>query len=272
MELTSTVLERWAAVDPATSPGADYLPVAVGSEFTPEDVVAAYRKGLFPWPPGDIETRERVAKELETHIPSGTIAVVEPCLEVNGIPLPWYSPRERGVLDFSDIHIPKSLRREIRSTGWVTTANQRFDDVLTLCAARDGEDSWITQHFQVTYQELHRLGQAHSIEVWEDNELIGGAFGIATGRIFTGEATFYRRSNASKIAILDMAARVMCSGGELLDAQVLEPPVARLGAKNIPRDEFLERLHHARDQAFQFETAPKEAAATLAALAEGSAR
>lgn len=258
--------KRWAHVDPESSPGVDYLPVAIGSEFTSADVVAAYRKGLFPWPPGDAETRARVESEIDLHVPDGTITVVEPLSEIEGFVVPWYSPRERGVLELEDIHVPKSLPRKVRSSGWTTTADRSFEDVVALCAARDADDSWITPHLRHTYSELHRQGYAHSIEVWDGEELVGGAFGVITGTVFTGEATFFLRSDASKVAILDLAVRVRDAGGEFLDTQVLEPPMVRLGAKNIDREAFLERLRQGLDKQMRLSTAPREAAAAITAF------
>jgi leucyl/phenylalanyl-tRNA--protein transferase len=257
---------RWAAVDLVSPPGADSLPIAIGSKLTPEDVVVAYRRGLFPWPPGDEETRARIEAELATHLPNGDVFVVEPCEPVDGFIVPWYSPPQRGVLEFSDVHISKHLRRAVRKAGWTTTANRSFDAVVDLCAMRDGAESWITPRFRRTYRELRRQGYAHSVEVWEGEDLVGGVFGVASGRVFTGEATFFLRSNASKVAILDLAARVMVAGGEFLDTQVLEPPLARLGATLVERDRYLERLEELRDQEMDLETGQRDPLRSLAAF------
>lgn len=263
---------RWDGVEVAPRSGPDSLPIAIGSALTADDVVVAYRRGLFPWPPGDDETQGRIEAELATHLPRGDVFVVEPCEAVDGFPIPWYSPPQRGVLEFSQVHVSKHLRRALRKAEWSTTADRAFDEVIERCAMRDGSESWITPHFRRTYCELHRRGYAHSVEVWEGDELVGGVFGVASGRVLTGEATFFLRSNASKIAILDLAARVLLAGGEFLDTQVLEPPLARLGATLIDRSRYLERLERARDQELRLEKGRRDPLSSLAVLAEAAGR
>lgn len=188
--------------------------VAVGGDLHPETLQLAYAQGIFPWP-------------------------------VVGLPLLWFSPPERGVLDFADLHLPRSLRRARRRRGYRLTIDAAFPAVIRACAAtpRPGQlGTWITPAITAAYERLHALGIAHSVEAWDGDRLVGGIYGVDAGGAFSGESMFYRAPDASKIALLHLVEHLASRGLEWLDIQVLTPHMARLGARAVPRDEFLARL------------------------------
>lgn len=185
--------------------------VGVGADLAPATLVQAYSSGLFPWPHDDA-------------------------------PLPWFSPDPRAVMTIHDLHVQRSLRRTARRSGWTTTCDAAFDDVMDGCAQRRDEGTWITDAMRGAYRRLHDLGWAHSIEVWDDDDLVGGIYGIQIGATFTGESMFHRRSDASKIALWELLLRLTEAGGTTLDAQLWTPHLATLGIREIPRDDYLARL------------------------------
>ena len=192
--------------------------VAVGGQPDPELLAEAYAGGIFPWP-------------------------------VEGYPLLWFSPPERGVLFFDELHIPRSLAREQRRGRFGFTIDRAFERVIAACAASsraEGEGTWITQEMRRGYVEFHKAGRAHSIEVWEGEELVGGLYGVDAGGAFAGESMFYLRPNASKLALLFLVGHLKARGLDWLDIQVLTPHMRALGARLISRDEFLQRLASAR--------------------------
>jgi leucyl/phenylalanyl-tRNA--protein transferase len=189
----------------------------VGADLAPATLVDAYQRGIFPWP--------------------------HP-----GVPLPWFSPDPRGVLRTEDVHVSRSLRRTLRSSGWMTTVDLAFPAVVANCADRPEETgTWITSSMERAYRRLHELGWAHSLEVWDGNELIGGLYGVMIGGIFTGESMFHRRDNASKIALVDLCARIREAGGMALDVQLTTPHLRSMGAADVPRSRFLRLLATQRD-------------------------
>lgn len=188
--------------------------VAVGGEPRPEYLLEAYSRGIFPWP-------------------------------VEGYPLLWFSPPERGVLFFSEMHVPRSLARERRRTKLRITVDQAFGRVIEGCAGikRVHEDgTWITPAMIRGYREMHALGHAHSVEAWDGDELVGGIYGVDAGGAFAGESMFRIRPNASKLALLHLVDHLRERGLEWLDVQTTTPHLESLGARLIPRDEFLELL------------------------------
>ena len=192
--------------------------VAVGGRLTPETLLAAYRRGIFPWP-------------------------------VEGYPMLWFSPAERAVLEFEDLHVPRSLARERRRTHLSFTVDRAFASVIRMCARvkRAHEDgTWITTEVIKAYCELHRLGHAHSVEAWEGDRLVGGIYGVDAGGAFCGESMFYLRPNASKLALLRLVEHLRARGLDWLDIQVMTPHMQTLGAKNVSRDAFLRKLAEAR--------------------------
>jgi leucyl/phenylalanyl-tRNA---protein transferase len=192
--------------------------VGVGADLSPSTLVDAYRRGIFPWP--------------------------HP-----GVALPWFSPDPRGLLDLDAVHVSRSLRRTLRRCCWTTTVDAAFSAVVAGCAERPAEvGTWISAGMARAYQRLHELGWAHSLEVWDGDDLVGGIYGVQVGGVFTGESMFHRASDASKVALLDLAARLAEAGGTLIDVQVVTPHLRRLGAVDLPRDRYLARLAAARDE------------------------
>lgn len=207
---------RWRFPDPAQADAEGI--VGLGADLAPETLVHAYREGIFPWP--------------------------HP-----GMPLPWFSPDPRGVLRPEEIRIPRSLRRSLRRSGWETTVDRAFGAVIAACAeARSEAGTWITARMRNAYVRLHQLGWAHSLEVWSGDELVGGLYGVQLGAVFTGESMFHRVTDASKVALVDLADRFRGAGGVLIDVQLTTAHLAMLGAHDVPRAEFLRLLAGARDQ------------------------
>lgn len=205
---------RWEIPDPRRA-DPDGV-VGVGADLQPATLVAAYRNGIFPWP----------------H---------------QGMPLPWFSPDPRAVFVVGDIHVARSLRRTLRRSGWETTVDAAFDRVVQACGAdRDG-GTWITPPMAAAYRRLHDCGWAHSLEVWDGDDLVGGVYGVLLGGVFTGESMFHRASDASKVALVDLARRLGEAGASWLDAQLPTPHLRSMGAESWPRPLFLRRLAAVRD-------------------------
>ena len=204
--------------DPRTATDEGIL--AVGGDLHPETLRLAYRQGIFPWP-------------------------------VEGLPLLWFSPPERAVLEFRDLHVPRSLARARRRARLHFSIDRAFAEVIGACAemTRPGQDgTWITPQMRAAYVRLHRLGVAHSAEAWDAGRLVGGVYGVDVDGAFAAESMFYRQPDASKLALLHLIEHLRDRGLDWIDIQVLTPHLARLGAKTISREEFLGRLlrTHAR--------------------------
>jgi leucyl/phenylalanyl-tRNA--protein transferase len=210
---------EWALPDPDTTDDPSGL-VGFGADLEPATLVDAYRRGLFPWP----------------H---------------DGLPLPWFSPDPRGVIDPRHVHVSRSLRKAIARSAWHAPVDRAFDDVVHACASRSRhEGTWITRPMRKAYRTLHRLGWAPSGEVWSgdgSDRLVGGLYGVQLGGVFTGESMFHRATDASKVALVELARRLTEAGGTLIDVQLVTPHLESLGAVEIPRDDFLARLARHRD-------------------------
>ena len=202
----------WLLPDPARAePGLDV--VGVGADLEPGTVLAAYRAGLFPMGLDD------------------------------GL-LGWWSPDPRGILPLDAMRVTRSLRQSAKR--FTTTIDRAFDDVMRACAERPEGERWITEEFRRTYGELHRLGWAHSVEVWSAGELVGGLYGIEVGGLFAGESMFHRARDASKVALLELVQIMRAAGGErLLDVQWVTDHLATLGCVEVSRGEYLRRLRTA---------------------------
>jgi leucyl/phenylalanyl-tRNA--protein transferase len=207
----------WRIPDPSTGdPDAGGV-VGFGADLKPATLVDAYHRGIFPWP--------------------------HP-----GVAVPWFSPDPRAVLPVDGLRISRSLRQRVRRCGWETTVDAAFEAVLDACADRPrGEGTWIVRDMRQAYGRLWRLGWAHSVEVWDGQELVGGLYGVAVGGCFTGESMFHRATDASKVALADLVARWSEAGGVFVDVQLPTPHLASLGAVEMSRGEFLARLEAVRD-------------------------
>ena len=191
--------------DPLTAP--PDRPLAVGGDLGPERLLHAYRHGIFPWYSGDG-------------------------------PILWWSPDPRAVFVPSELHISRRLRRRLRRNEFHLTWDTAFDEVVRGCSAprRDGaSDTWITPEMREAYHALHTAGHARSIECWQDGSLVGGIYGVVVGGVFCGESMFSHVSDASKVALA-----VLCAAGyALIDCQVPNEHLMRLGARLVPRREYL---------------------------------
>jgi leucyl/phenylalanyl-tRNA--protein transferase len=167
-------------------------------------------------------------------------------------PIGWYSPDPRGVLELESFHIARSLRLTIKKKPFEVVFNQRFESVMRECARR--EETWISEDIIQSYLLLHRLGFAHSVECLEGDRLVGGLYGVAIGGAFFGESMFSQKRDASKIALVYLMQRLKERGYVLLDTQFVTPHLARFGATEIPRDEYLKRLANAIQQKCRFDS------------------
>jgi len=187
--------------------------------------VSADRTGVFPWP----------------H---------------EGMPLLWFSPDPRAYFRPGEVHRSRSLRRTLRRCGWTSTVDRAFPEVVSACSRRD-DGTWITAEMRDAYTELWQLGWAHSLEVWEGEELVGGIYGVLVGGILTGESMFHRRTDASKVALLDLSVRLAEAAGTLLDAQLVTDHLRSLGVHSMPRGRFLALLEEHRDDPVRLPTDPR---------------
>lgn len=190
--------------------------LAVDGELTAQWLLAAYRRGIFPW----FNTGQRVL---------------------------WWSPDPRMVLLPNQLHVPHSLSRVIRKQQVEIRVDTSFDAVMRACAAsrKDQDSTWINEGMIAGYTELYHLGIAHSVEAWAGSELVGGLYGVALGRVFYGESMFARQPDASKIAFVCLVKNLQKQGVELIDCQMYTHHLARFGAVEMPRAEFIAYLQHA---------------------------
>lgn len=187
--------------------------LAAGGDLSPRRLLDAYRTGIFPW-------------------------------YSEGEPILWWSPDPRAVLLPDELRVTRSLRRSLRNGGFEIRYDSDFAAVVAACAEPRGEQpgTWITAEMDAAYCELHRLGHAHSVEVWRDGQLVGGLYGLAIGRVFFGESMFSRVSDASKVATAHLCRRLVNWGYRLIDCQVMSPHLERLGASTMPRAAFTARI------------------------------
>lgn len=187
--------------------------LAFGGDLSPERLLAAYRRGIFPW-------------------------------YSEGEPVLWWSPDPRCVFRTDQLKPNRSLRRQLAGKRWRLSVDQAFDQVIRGCAEpRDNQSStWIVPAMLEAYERLHRDGHAHSVEVWDGERLVGGIYGVAIGRLFCGESMFSRESGGSKLALVGLAALLQQRGFPLIDAQVANPHTLGLGALEIPRQSFLQQV------------------------------
>lgn len=189
--------------------------VAFGTPLTPSNVREAYRKGIFPW-------------------------------NTEGLPLPWHCPERRAVLMFDEVTVPRSLMKVRKKSPLAFTIDRDFEAVIHSCARayRPGQGgTWISPQFIDVYTQLHREGVAHSVEAWgPDGKLVGGLYGVDAGGLFCGESMFHKVSNASKLALLFLIDHLSARGASWLDCQVMTPHMEMLGAREVSRSIFLDKL------------------------------
>jgi leucyl/phenylalanyl-tRNA--protein transferase len=193
--------------------------VAVGGDLHPSSLLLAYRQGIFPWP--DPSFAEMI----------------------------WACPAQRAILVFDELHVPRSLARASRRPGCVFTIDKCFAEVIGLCAAMprpDQDGTWITRDMLRAYERFHKMGHAHSIECWIDGELAGGLYGVDIDGAFCGESMFYLKPYASKLALMFLVDHLKARGLDWMDIQMLTPHMQALGARTIPRAEFLRKLSATR--------------------------
>ena len=189
--------------------------VAIGGDLSNERLILAYKSGIFPW-------------------------------YNEGEPIIWYSPDPRMVLFPDKLKISKSMYQVLRKNDFEITFNQNFTEVISQCKTWERKDqagTWITDEMKIAYMKLHELGIAKSIEVWQNNELVGGLYGIDLGHVFCGESMFSKVSNASKAAFIHLTRKLEEENYKLIDCQVYNEHLASLGAEEIPRAKFIEILN-----------------------------
>jgi leucyl/phenylalanyl-tRNA--protein transferase len=190
---------------------------ALAGDLSPERLLLAYRSGIFPW-------------------------------YDEGLPILWHSPDPRCVLLAGELHVGRTLRRVVRQGEYEVRYDSAFERVVRACAKtpRPGQDgTWITSDMVDAYVRMHELGYAHSVESWQDGELAGGLYGVSLGTMFCGESMFTWKPNASKVALVTLAARVAAWGFRVIDAQVPTPHTMALGAHLWPRSKYLVALREA---------------------------
>lgn len=237
------LLDHWPPTrfpDPAEALSDPPGLLAFGGDLSPDRLRAAYAQGIFPW-------------------------------FNEGEPILWWSPDPRCVFRTERLCQPnRSLRRLLARCGWHVTVDRDFVGVMQACAApREGQPgTWISDEMIRAYLALHASGDAHSVEVWNGDRLIGGVYGVASGRLFSGESMFSRESGGSKVALFALARLLHAWGCPLLDAQVSNPHLLGLGAEEIPREVFLRRLHRLTPEPMEaaWHAVPPIRASALAAV------
>lgn len=189
--------------------------LAIGGDLSAKRLLLAYKSGIFPWyNPGE--------------------------------PIIWYSPNPRMVLFPNEIKVSKSMKQLIKSNKFTITFNQNFEEVIYQCKTikrKNETGTWITNEMESAYINLNKLGYAKSVEVWEQQKLVGGLYGVDLGTVFCGESMFSLVNNASKFAFIFLVEKLKIEGYKLIDCQVYNAHLASLGAKEIPRSEFLKYLN-----------------------------
>ena len=200
----------------------------VGGQLTPDWLFDAYTHGIFPWPLSGRFWQTRTI-------------------------LSWFSPDPRCIFEFDQFHVSRRLEQTCKSGRFHITTDTDFSGVIRGCAERH-EGTWITPEMIDAYIEFHRLGYAHSVEAWSNNELAGGVYGIAIGGMFAAESMFYNQRDASNVALVTLMRRLKEWGYQLVDIQVKTEHTARFGAVEISRSEYLRRLHSALRYNVEFDS------------------
>jgi len=215
-------IDSFPPVDEANDEGL----LAIGGDLSADRLLLAYRSGIFPW--------------FE-----------------EGFPVLWWSPDPRAIIELDELHVSRRLLRTYRRGPFRLTLDRAFDRVMRGCGEARVEGTWITESMIEAYGNLHRQGHAHSVEAWQDGELVGGIYGVSIGGFFAGESMFYRRRDASKVALVHLVGLLRQCGFGLFDVQILNEHTARFGAKEISRDEYLRRLRAAIERTAQLAEWPQ---------------
>lgn len=191
--------------------------LAIGGDLSPQRLIYAYRHAIFPW-------------------------------FDNQQPILWWSPSIRAILPPQKVHISKSMKKWLRKTPFKVSVNLAFDEVMDGCADRAQEGTWITDEMKRAYSNLHQQGYAHSIEIWDSEQLVGGLYGVNIGQVYCGESMFHRATNASKMAFIYLSDLFGQHGGQFIDAQMPTEHLQSLGVTNCSRIDFLKFVQKYRDQ------------------------
>jgi leucyl/phenylalanyl-tRNA---protein transferase len=187
--------------------------LAAGGDLSPQRLLAAYRRGIFPW-------------------------------YSRGQPILWWCPDPRAVLFPERLKVSRSLAKTIRNRGFLTRVDTAFREVIRACGSSELRPggTWLSAEMRAAYVKLHRLGYAHSVETWLDGQLVGGLYGVALGRVFFGESMFSTERDASKVALHRLCTELTSRSIEMIDCQMATPHLMTLGAQLVPRGQFIELL------------------------------
>ena len=188
--------------------------VAIGGDLSSERLLAAYAAGIFPW-------------------------------YNDGFPVLWWSPNPRAVLPAGELHVSRSLQRRLARRDYALTWNLAFAEVIAACGQGRKGGTWILPDMRVAFQRLHHAGFAHSVEVWQQNRLVGGLYGVQAGALFAAESMFHRETDASKIAVVAASRSLHRAGMEVFDVQFATPHLRSLGVRELSRDDYLARVAQA---------------------------
>jgi leucyl/phenylalanyl-tRNA--protein transferase len=223
--LTLTKLNQQLVFPPADIAHSDPNGLlAFGGDLSSKRLLLAYSSGIFPWFSHDE-------------------------------PIMWWSPDPRGILPLDNFKCSKSLKKFARNCDYHITINTAFNQVIDICATipRNASGTWITDDMLNAYKNLHQLGHAHSVEVWSENDLVGGLYGIIVGKVFCGESMFHKATNASKLAMLSLVGILKSQAAEFIDCQMQNSHLASLGCIEVPRAQFLSMLAEQSQQTFEYD-------------------
>ncbi len=202
----------------------EYGVVGVGTDLRIENLLNAYRNGIFPWPIDEMNT------------------------------IPWFCPNPRGILEFSEFKIPSRLKRELKKIEFTHTINRDFEFVIEQCSKakrKDQASTWINESMKKSYIQFHHAGYAHSVETWINNKCVGGLYGVYVDGVFSGESMFHLVDHASKSALIFLIEKLKRLQIKWIDTQMVTPLLEQFGAKEISRKKYLKKLKEAQDSLFQ---------------------
>lgn len=223
----------------------------MGGLLEPDWLLDAYRHGIFPWPMtlGDEEESEAEGDEPDDYKTSA-----ETANSLDQEPMLWWSPDPRAIMPLDGMYLSKSLRKTLRSNRFEVKLNTAFAEVLVGCAEGPGreEGTWLTDDMQSAYNKMHALGHAHSVEAWQEGQLVGGVYGLAIGGLFAAESMFHYKTDASKVALAHLVTHLRLRGYQLMDVQQWTKHTGSLGVVEISRKAYLEQLQAVIDLPVEF--------------------